>query len=302
MCPSLCRTVSKSNREGDLHNFSRVWTQLALELLGSSLTEIGDVGSATSATFSNIQQPKSENFIKLLNFQTRTICNLRTRRITADFQIYQALQMHLALVYACVCRGYESQIDNHQSEKLGVRLTVRSACIFLSMILWFFTGHCMNWPWTNHWSHAWRTSWYANVTGLKRDLSPRFIKIHRTHRSQVLQFCFKMFPRFQWIPMAQPLHHHWALVECIVGNCLYVPGSSWLNDFKDVDARLLDTESLVTIGSSHRRQEEQMEPPWTPPCTEFANCGLLLSSNHDWFWRKPRAKNDSLLNRSEKNI
>ena len=62
--------------------------------------------------------------------------------------------------------------------------------------------------------------------------------------------------------MAQPLHHHWALVECIVGNCLYVPGSSWLNDFKDInDARLLETESLVTIGSSHRRQEEQMEPP-----------------------------------------
>jgi hypothetical protein len=45
-------------------------------------------------------------------------------------------------------------------------------------------------------------------------------------------------------------------------HCWELPVCTWLNDFKDVnDARLLETESLVTIGSSHRRQEEQMEPP-----------------------------------------
>ena len=61
---------------------------------------------------------------------------------------------------------------------------------------------------------------------------------------------------FRW-----PLHHHWALVECIVGNCLHVPGMismstmpslSGLSSFLYVFwAVLLDVvKQLDTIGNT----------------------------------------------------
>lgn len=201
MSQSLSRTgMSKSDREGDLHNFSRVWTQLALELLGSSLRD-RNRRRWICKDISNIQQPKSENFwiSKQERFATCALAGLP--------RIFKSTKLSKCTSHLCVrvsVVATNRKLTTTKVKNLESDWQSDLPAFSLSMIPWFFTGHCMNWPWTNHWSHAWRTSWCANVTGLKRDLSPRFIKIHRTHRShrsQVLQFCFKMFPRFQWIPV-----------------------------------------------------------------------------------------------------
>ena len=209
----LCRTgMSKSGREGDLHNFSRVWTQLALELLAGSLINIFNIivdyfFHAKAWSLKNRQSLDnldmfSQHLTASANRATCFLVMLKELRFTLLFNTF-----HIYLIYLDLCHSLHVPCPwFHDSSLITTSIEL---------------------PRTKHWSHAWRTSWCAKVTGLKRDLSPWF-KIHRARRwSQVQTWCFNLFqimlnhaPGFQWVPMASapPLGacrmHCWELPAC----------------------------------------------------------------------------------------